>query len=280
MVTVIALVACDRPGTQNEPAPPTSTVPTTIAPASTLPSPQALSADEMKALEGSPASTPPLVDAIAPPTVAVDGLEGVPGPSPAFGPPDAAVRVYVFTDFQCPVCRRTVEPLKLLARNRSNDVRVIVKHSALPHHDQAALAADASLAAFRQGNFWAYHDQLFLRQRLDEPSLLATATAIDLDATQLIHDMEDESVTAQVVYETAVASRFRLTSTPTFVVNGHVQRGWASYHGLAAVVDRELERARRIAAEGVPAPQVAYEATKRSGEDGPALAAALFEQAD
>ena len=272
----LALPACD--GTQDPPgvAATTSTVVTTTL----APSAASLGPEGLKALEQQPASTPPLADAVAPPPPASGDLPGMPGPSPAVGPAGAPVRVYVFTDFECPVCRRSVEPLKLLARSHPEDVRLVVKHAASPLHRNAPGAAAASIAAFRQGRFWAYHDRLFRDRGLDDAALLAVAEGAGLDTAQWRHDLAHESVTAQVAYETALAGTLGLASTPSFVVNGHVQRGWGSYQGLAAVVERELARARAIAAEGVAAAQVAYEATRRNGETGPALAAALFEQAD
>jgi hypothetical protein len=60
------------------------------------------------------------------------------------------------------------------------------------------------------------------------------------------------------------------------VVNGVVQQGWGSYMGMKSLVDRELARAKEIAAGGVPPARVAYEATRRSGPKGEQLAAALF----
>ena len=52
--------------------------------------------------------------------------------------------------------------------------------------------------------------------------------------------------------------------------------GWGSYNGLKNAVDKELARAKQIAAGGVPPERVAYEATRQSGPNGEALAAALF----
>jgi hypothetical protein len=88
--------------------------------------------------------------------------------------------------------------------------------------------------------------------------------------------MTDPAVVAQVVYENALAASFDLGSTPGFVVNGTSQMGWGSYMGLKQAVDRELARAKEIAAGGVPPERVAYEATRQSGPKGEQLAAALF----
>lgn len=231
-----------------------------------------------KALESAPGSTAPLADAIAPAPAPLPGLDGTPNASPAAGRLDAPVRIYVFTDYQCPVCRRALEPLKLLARTHPDDVALVVKHAASPRHPLAADAAAASLAAFRQGRFWAFQDRMFGAQRgLTRAELTELARASGLDLAAFSGDLDAEAVTAQVRYETALAEILDLAATPSFVVNGAVQRGWASYRGIESLAERELARARAIAAEGVPPGRVAYEATRRSGADGERLATALFE---
>ena len=235
-------------------------------------------APDPKTLESSPASTPALEETVAPATPPVKGIAGKPGPSPAAGRLDAPVRVYVFTDYQCPVCRRAVEPLKLLVRSHPDDVLLIVKQSVSPRHALAADAAAAALAASRQGKFWPYQDQLFVDQRaLARPDLLSLAERTGLNVAAFTRDLDGEPVKAQVQYESALATALGLDSTPTLVINGQVQRGWGSYRGVEGLVEREATGARALAAEGVPPARIAYEATKRSGPDGPRLAAALFE---
>ncbi|HWP66534.1 MAG TPA: thioredoxin domain-containing protein [Candidatus Limnocylindria bacterium] len=271
MVCLLGAGACDRASEPEKPA--AAATPTTTAPVS-RPAP------DTKALESAPGSTPPLADAVAPATAPLPDLDGTPGPSPAAGRLDAPVRVYVFTDYQCPVCRRALEPLKLLVRSRPDDVVLVVKQAPSPRHTYAADAAAAVLAAFRQGKFWAYQDALYADQRaLARSELVATARRSGLDVEAFSRDLDGEAVQAQVRYEAALAGSLGLDATPSLVINGHVQRGWGSYRGLEALVERELARARTIAAEGVEATRVAYEATRRAGADGERLAAALFEPA-
>src|SRR5688572_17149975 len=126
VLVAVGFVACGEG--KKEPAPP--------------PAPVAeMSLQEVLALEHTPGSTPPLEDAKQAAPAPVSGLEGAPGVSPAYGPATAPVYVFLLTDFQCPVCRRVVEPLKYLARRYPNDVRVVVKHNALVTHNRAAAAA-------------------------------------------------------------------------------------------------------------------------------------------
>lgn len=268
LATLLLAAAC---GGDAAPPPPPATTTTTAPARAGLPA-------DLLALESAPASTPPLAQTVALAPAPVAGLSGVPGTSPAAGPADALVHVVLFTDFQCPVCRRAAEPVKLLARRFPDDVRVVVKHAASPLHPRAPDAAAASLAAFRQGAFWAFYDQTFVDpRRLENADLLATAERLGLDLGRFRADMASEAVREQVRYETALASRLDAAGTPSFVVNGVVQRGWGSYLGLERLVERELGRARALLAEGLPRTRVALEATRVGDPDrGPLIATALF----
>ena len=200
---------------------------------------------------------------------------------PSLGPASAANTLIFYTDYQCPVCRRAIEPLKLLVRSYPTELALVVKQAVSPRHAMAADASAAALAAFRQGRFWAYQDRIFGNQSaLSAPELTQLARATGLDVEAFGRELEAPAIRGQVQYETALAEHLDLAATPSFVVNGHVQRGWGSYRGLEAVVTRELARAQSVAAEGIPPARVAYEATRRAGPDGERLAAALFEPPD
>src|SRR5215471_17772480 len=105
---LLSLAAC---GGAPEPPPPPTTTTTHV-----------LTNQELIGLEATPGSTPPLEDAVEPASAPLPGIAGVPESSPAYGPATAPVYVYVFSDFQCPVCRRIVEPVKHLARAYPEDV--------------------------------------------------------------------------------------------------------------------------------------------------------------
>ena len=205
------------------------------------------------------------------------GLSGTPGPSPAVGKEDAPVRVDVFSDFECPVCPRVVEPLKYLARAHPDDVRIVFHQYALPRHNSAAALAAGSLAAFRQGKFWEYHDRVFAARRAGRTAdPVGEAEAIGLSLDRFRTDMADEAVLDQVKYESELAKSIGLSGTPSLVINGRIMKGWGSYMVVESAVNRELERAQELADEGVAAERLAYEATRRSQPDGEKLAAALF----
>jgi len=185
------------------------------------------------AIEKTPGLTPAFADGTiaTPPSDA--SLPGRAGPSPAMGPDDAPVVVFVFSDFQCPVCRRGVEPLKKLVRDHDPLVRVVFKHQALASHPDARGAAIASLAAFRQDKFWQYHDRLFASAAgLGDDALKARAEEVGLDVTAFKAAQQDEALGAQVDYETALGTALGVRGTPGFLVNGALSIGWGSYLSL------------------------------------------------
>jgi len=144
------------------------------------------------------------------------------GRIPCRGKTSAPVAVVVFSDFQCPACsygRRLAEEVVRLAGDR---VRVCYKNLPLVTiHPDALLAAQAALAAHRQGRFWPMHDRLFDGQRaLQRPHLLAHARALGLDMTRFEADLDSRETRARVVADVAEAERLRVRGTPTFYING------------------------------------------------------------
>lgn len=228
---------------------------------------------DMLALEQQPGATPVIAQVEVMPGPRHPTLEGMPGPSPAMGPDTALVKVFVFSDFQCPVCRRIVEPLKQIVRTYPNDVQVLFKHHALFSHRQARGAAMASIAAFRQGKFWEYHDKLFQNQgALGTADLIRYAEELGLDVELFQVDMAAPELAAQIDYEGEMAEKLGSRGTPGLFINGSRLDGWGSYPGFKGMVDQALQDARKLADDGVARDTVAQAATAANGEDGKLLA--------
>ncbi len=226
----------------------------------------------MKELEGQAGATPALPGVLVPPGPKHPSVDGVPGPSPAMGPSDALVRVLIFSDFQCPVCRRVVEPVKELARRYPEDVQFIFKENALEMHRNAARAAAAAIAAQRQGKFWEMHDLLFQDQsRLSDEDLRDRARQLGLDLARFDRDRASDEVAQQIVYERNLAAALGARGTPGFFVNGRRLVGWGSYGGFKAMVERALREAKPYVAK-VGRAKAALAATRASGSDGAKVA--------
>ncbi len=154
----------------------------------------------------------------------------------------------MFSDFQCPVCRRVVDATHQVAEEFPGEVRLEFWQHALEMHKNAMNAAAASVAAHLQGKFWEMHDVLFENQAmLDEPSLKEHAKKVGLDMAKFEKDYADEKLRERVKTEGQLADALEARGTPAFAVNGKVSVGWGSWNGFRGQVEAELNQARELA---------------------------------
>jgi len=193
---------------------------------------------------------------------------------PALGPLPARVLVTVFSDFQCPVCRRSADATQQIAEEFPGDVRVEFWQHPLAIHSRAEDAAVASLAAQRQGKFWEYHDEVFRNQSaIDPASLSRYAEQLGLDVGRFRSDCASPELRARAKSEGAAAERLGAENTPAFMVNGKLRSGWGSWAGFRSDVERELVLARRLEEQGTPIEQIVERRAQAQIQDAGLLAA-------
>ncbi len=132
-----------------------------------------------------------------------------------------------FSDFQCPACQGVQAPLKQILAKYDGKVTFVYRHFPLVSiHKNAMVAAQASEAAHGQGKFWEFHDLLFDKQTewagLSDPrELFGTYVEIlQMDKAKFLSDLESQEVKDKVSVDVLDSTRYRLTGTPTFFVNG------------------------------------------------------------
>lgn len=163
-------------------------------------------------------------------------LEG----SPIKGPEDAPVTIVVFDDFQCPYCARLVPLLEEVLAAYPKEVRLVFKHFPLRSHSQARPAAIASMAAYRQGHFWPYHDLLFKNQRgLSDESYENFARELNLNLEKFAADMRDRAIEEKIISDQREGSAAGVRGTPSIFINGRLleQR---SLEGFKDAIEKAL----------------------------------------
>ena len=140
--------------------------------------------------------------------------------APLLGPADSKVKVVIFSDFECPFCRRTAVPLKKLQAHYK--FALYYKHYPLkashPHAEGAAMAA---WAAHHQGKFWQMHDLLFENApELKWAQVQGYAKEIGLDLKRFKKDALSKQAKAAVAKDYAQGGDADVDGTPTFFVNG------------------------------------------------------------
>lgn len=175
-----------------------------------------------------------------------------PNKGPAWmGSKDAVVLMTIFSDFQCPVCRRSADPIKQLVADFPGDVKVVFRNNALAMHGRSQPSAVAAAAAQKQGKFWQYHDKLFETGQLDDQSLLDHARTLGLDMARFQSDLADGRLVERMTKEAKMSEKLGASGTPAFFVNGVRQVGWGSYMALKSMVAREIAQGKELLAGGV-----------------------------
>ena len=145
--------------------------------------------------------------------------------APSRGPENARFVLTVFSDFQCPYCRTAARKVDELAK-LVPELRIVFKQYPLDIHSEAALAAEASLAAHAQGKFWPFHDKLFAyRAPLNRGLFRTWAKEFGLDVAKFDAALDKGAYRAQVEKDSKEGDAAGVSGTPTFYLNGRKYRG-------------------------------------------------------
>ena len=162
--------------------------------------------------------------------------------TPRVGPADADVVVVLFTDYRCPICRRTDPALERLV---ARDPKVRVHYKDWPIlGEQSTLAARAALAAERQGKYLAMHRALMADNApLTPAEIRRIAADAGLDPARLEADLVqyDKEIERQLAAHANQAFGLGLKGTPAYLVGPHLLQG-----GLDdAALEKAVARARK-----------------------------------
>jgi protein-disulfide isomerase len=158
---------------------------------------------------------------------------------PSLGNARGKVTLVVFTDYECPFCRKLEKTLARLRTAYGNDLHVVVAERPLPMHPRARPAALAALAAAEQGKLGEMHAALFASGALDDASIEAIARGIGLDLARFDADRTGAAARALKKSED-LADAFDVQGTPTMFINGQRVVGAQPFEALKQVIDERL----------------------------------------
>ena len=121
-------------------------------------------------------------------------------------------------------------------------LKVVFKNFPLRNHQMALPAAQAALAAHKQGKFWPYHDKLFASfNNLNEASLQKFASEAGLDIAKFNSDRTSPAVSQQINQDMQGGLAAGVRGTPTIFVNGLLLKE-RSLTEVSRLIDSELNR--------------------------------------
>jgi protein-disulfide isomerase len=176
-------------------------------------------------------SAPPVFRA----KVATDGF-------PSRGPADAPVTIVEFSDFHCPFCRSVQPTLNTLLQKYPGKVRLVYRHFPLDSlHPQARRASEASWCAAEQNRFWEFHDRVYANgPDASEETIARLAGEAGLDAAKLASCLASGRAAESIAKDVEEGSKFGITGTPGFFVNGRTLSGNQPLEGFVKIIDEEL----------------------------------------
>jgi len=166
---------------------------------------------------------------------------------PSKGPENAPVTIVEFSDFQCPYCRALKPTLDQVEQTYGDQVRFVFRQFPLTSiHPQAYAAAQASLCARDQDQFWPMHDAMFANQRALAPDdLKATARELGMDGDAFDACLDSGQYSEEVAEDLRAGQAAGVGGTPKIFINGRALSGAKPFDEVARIIDDELERAGR-----------------------------------
>jgi protein-disulfide isomerase len=185
------------------------------------------------------------------------------------GSPSAPVEVIEFADFECPACAQFATLHEPDVRSRLVQTgQIRLRFLDLPlveiGHRNSPTASLAAACANEQGKFWEMHDAIFAvqdrwaTQTTGNPRAVIDPLArqVGLDVRRYEECMSSRRYLANIQAHRQAAQRYKVQSTPSFVIGGRVYSGNLPYDEFKRYVD-QARAAGTTSAPGAAAPSAA-----------------------
>ncbi len=185
---------------------------------------------------------------------------------PIKGPKDALVTMIIFSEFQCPFCKRVDDTLKQVLQAYPNDVRIVWKDNTLPFHPRAKPAATLARHAYKvkgEKGFWEAHDALFASQpKLEDDDLKNIADKVGVRWDDVKAAIDSNKYADKLDASMELANDVQARGTPHFFINGVRLSGAQPLDAFKKAIDEQLTKAKALVAKGTPKAKIYDELMK------------------
>ncbi len=158
------------------------------------------------------------------------------------GNPDAPVKVFEFSDFQCPYCQRFHVTMHRLVEEYDGQVAWIFKHFPISSHPLAYPGALATECAGEQGKFWEMSDKIYEDKNLNQESFAQFAEEMNLNMDQYNSCIEEERHKEKIASDYNLGVESGVRGTPTNFVNNQAVPGAVPYENMVEIVENILNK--------------------------------------
>lgn len=159
------------------------------------------------------------------------------------GDPQSKVILIEYSDFQCPACANYAPMVRDIVEEFKDHMAFAYRHFPLESiHKNSLIASYAAQASAEQGKFWEMHDLLFENQNewnsLDDPkeTFISYAKNLGMDVEKFKQDFESGKIRNKVKNDSNSGKDMKLTSTPSFFLNGQLINNPRSYEQFRTLI--------------------------------------------
>jgi len=137
-------------------------------------------------------------------------------------PPDPAITIVEFIDYQCPACAQLEPFLAALDTEHTGRIRRVIRHFPIRQlHPDAERGAHAIVCASKQGRGTPLHSHLLSNQKaLTSLRPDTLVRSIELDSALYTSCLHAEETHKKVADDIALGTLLGVTGTPTIVIDG------------------------------------------------------------
>jgi protein-disulfide isomerase len=119
-------------------------------------------------------------------------------------------------------------------------MKLVFKNFPIRSHSYAVKAAQAALAAQRQGKFWEFHNELFkFYNSLNDQKIREIARQLGLDESALEQQQNNPVIADQIRRDYEEGLRLGIRGVPSVFINGKILRE-LSMQKMEAEIEKEL----------------------------------------
>jgi protein-disulfide isomerase len=163
---------------------------------------------------------------------------------------NAKVTVVEFGDYRCPACAQAVPELKAVMEEYKDneEVNFVFRNFPLNNNVNAKISAEAAEAAGAQGKFWEMHELIYQRQSQwsnqpgPESIFTAYASELGLNIDEFNASVSSRKFSNIIETDFDDGVKAGVNSTPTFFVNGIIQKKILSRVELKLLIDEALAK--------------------------------------
>jgi protein-disulfide isomerase len=172
------------------------------------------------------------------------------------GSASAPVTVVIFSDFQCPYCKKAAAWLRAeMGEFGPGKLRVVFRNFPLSFHAWAQPAAQAAacVGLQNQSAFWQFHDSIFANQisinaASVQSKMLEYAQSIPgLDLAVYKRCVETGQSADAIKKDQSLGASYQVRGTPSVFVNGQRLPGLRSGEQLHAAIEQALRNRETVA---------------------------------